>query len=159
MSRKNVPSTHTIIYLAVLLVACGILFLLKGITGPTGQSDADNAAQPAHIPDGKGRMAVPATTVAADVDAAVRDSLHQTDASLTPDRDQRTAEEAGAEDGYWDGYYDGSQGRENNAESLSAPPYTTAVARDTYAANYREGYRRGYDEGCRNRKTIAGGGQ
>ncbi|MGN1353577.1 MAG: hypothetical protein ACI4V2_01560 [Alloprevotella sp.] len=159
MSRKNVPSTHTIIYLAVLLVACGVLFLLKGLTGSTSQTEDANVARPTNIPGGKGHMAVPDTTVAADVDASVRDTLHQTDPSLTPDRDQRTAEEAGAEDGYWDGYYDGSQGREQNAERLSAPPYTTAVARDTYATNYREGYRRGYDEGCRNRKTIAADGQ
>lgn len=146
MSRKNVPSTHTIIYLAVLLVACGILFLLKGITGPTGQSDADNAAQPAHIPNGKGRMAVPDTTVAADVDAAVRDSLHQTDASLTPDRDQRTAEEAGAEDGYWDGYYDGIAGQENKPHDVT-PAYSSRSQRETYRASYATGYARGYEEG------------
>ena len=159
MSRKNVPSTHTLIYLALLLVACGVLFLLKGLTGPTGQPEAANGTPPAVKADVKGQMAVPDTSVAADVDASVRDTLHQTDPSLTPDRDQRTAEEAGAEDGYWDGYYDGSQGREQNAESQLAPPYTTAVARDTYVTNYREGYRRGYDEGCHSRKTLAADGR
>ena len=152
MKKNNSPLHGSNVWLFILMLAAAlalILWLKYSAAKPGGEA-ADNAdAERAALP-----VAIPDTSVAPGTLPAVAESI-----TIAPaddiGRDNRPADEAGEEDGYWDGYYDGSQGRDNNAESLSAPPYTTAVARDTYAANYREGYRRGYDEGCRNRKTIA----
>lgn len=131
----------TLMALVILPAIAIVIYLKSSVTTDKPQE------QSAPTENRQNHVAVPDTSVEAGELPVVQGENDTVTADSTQvTRDLRSAAEAGAEDGYWDGYYDGAEGNTQRRRYDEGSNFTTAYAREAYAANYREGYETGYAE-------------
>lgn len=138
-SDRNETIIRSILFLAVVLVAIGIIIFLKRSSDipltPEGFAARDSAR----------RMATPDTTAAPSEEYPNTNTLpaEETD---TVGVDQRIPSDAGYQDGYYTGLQDGIDDMERASYDDSSQ-FPTPAQRRNYADAYKRGYAQGFADG------------
>ena len=138
-SDRNETIIRSILFIAVVLLAVGIIIFLKH------SSDVPLTPEGFAARDSIQRMATPDTTTAPIEDFTSTD----TDLSLPTDTvsmDLRLPSDAGYEDGYFAGLQDGLDDMER-ASYDDTSKYPTEAQRRNYTDAYKRGYAQGFADG------------
>lgn len=138
-SDRNETIIRSILFIAVVLLAVGIIIFLKH------SSDVPLTPEGFAARDSIQRMATPDTTTAPIEDFTSTD----TDSSLPTDTvsmDLRLPSDAGYEDGYFAGLQDGLDDMER-ASSDDTSKFPTEAQRRNYTDAYKRGYAQGFADG------------
>lgn len=138
-SDRNETIIRSILFIAVVLLAVGIIIFLKH------SSDVPLTPEGFAARDSIQRMATPDTTTAPIEDFTSTD----TDSSLPTDTvsmDLRLPSDAGYEDGYFAGLQDGLDDMER-ASYDDTSKYPTEAQRRNYTDAYKRGYAQGFADG------------
>ena len=138
-SDRNETIIRSILFIAVVLLAVGIIIFLKH------SSDVPLTPEGFAARDSIQRMATPDTTTAPIEDFTSTD----TDSSLPTDTvsmDLRLPSDAGYEDGYFAGLQDGLDDMER-ASYDNTSKFPTEAQRRNYTDAYKRGYAQGFADG------------
>ena len=139
LTSRRQTLIRSLLFVALLLVAGGLIFYLKRSTDvpltPDGLAGRDSIRH----------MAVPDTAEHAPT-APVEEATPANSGGETPDVAERDPAAAGYDDGYLCGNTDGMNNDERAGYDESSQ-YPSAADRQTYAAAYRRGYAAGFADG------------
>ena len=139
LTSRRQTLIRSLLFVALLLVAGGLIFYLKRSTDvpltPDGLAGRDSIRH----------MAVPDTAERAPT-APAEETTPANSGGETPDVAERDPAAAGYDDGYLCGNTDGMNNDERAGYDESSQ-YPSAADRQTYAAAYRRGYAAGFADG------------
>ena len=138
-SDRNETIIRSILFIAVVLLAVGIIIFLKR------SSDVPLTPEGFAARDSAQRMATPDTTVAPTEDFPSNDT-NTAQPTDTVSMDLRLPSDAGYEDGYFAGLQDGLDDMER-ASYDDTSKFPTEAQRRNYADAYKRGYAQGFADG------------
>ena len=138
-SDRNETIISNILFIAVVLLAVGIIIFLKR------SSDVPLTPEGFAARDSAQRMATPDTTVAPTEDFSSSDT-NTAQPTDTVSMDLRLPSDAGYEDGYFAGLQDGLDDMER-ASYDDTSKFPTEAQRRNYADAYKRGYAQGFADG------------
>lgn len=138
-SDRNETIIRSILFIAVVLLAVGIIIFLKR------SSDVPLTPEGFAARDSAQRMATPDTTVAPTEDFSSSDT-NTAQPTDTVSMDLRLPSDAGYEDGYFAGLQDGLDDMER-ASYDDTSKFPTEAQRRNYADAYKRGYAQGFADG------------
>lgn len=138
-SDRNETIIRSILFIAVVMLAVGIIIFLKR------SSDVPLTPEGFAARDSAQRMATPDTTVAPTEDFPSSDT-NTAQPTDTVSMDLRLPSDAGYEDGYFAGLQDGLDDMER-ASYDDTSKFPTEAQRRNYADAYKRGYAQGFADG------------